>query len=221
MESYLLDWANLLLRWLHVITAVAWVAASVGDRTVFALAVLLAAGTLGWMPFNWPRAALFAGDGGAYAIGFLSAVMLLMLVIRHPDVSPWFGITASALPVCETLYSIWRRARAGRSTLEPDQAHLHQLVRSHLHQLRHERVRKVNASAVVGRDHLEARPEAPNGACSPLIWALHAGAVFAGAAVHDDTNAQLKLFCAFVLTYVLVHRTLLRARLRLAPALAN
>ncbi len=28
MESYLLDWANLLLRWLHVITAVAWVGSS-------------------------------------------------------------------------------------------------------------------------------------------------------------------------------------------------
>ena len=28
MEMYLLDWANLLLRWLHVITAIAWVGSS-------------------------------------------------------------------------------------------------------------------------------------------------------------------------------------------------
>jgi uncharacterized membrane protein len=28
MEAYLLDWANLLLRWLHVITAIAWVGSS-------------------------------------------------------------------------------------------------------------------------------------------------------------------------------------------------
>jgi len=28
MELYLLDWANLLLRWLHVITAIAWVGSS-------------------------------------------------------------------------------------------------------------------------------------------------------------------------------------------------
>ncbi|HEX2546243.1 MAG TPA: urate hydroxylase PuuD [Ramlibacter sp.] len=28
METYLLDWANLLLRWLHVITAIAWVGSS-------------------------------------------------------------------------------------------------------------------------------------------------------------------------------------------------
>src|SRR5213075_1200589 len=28
MESYLLDWANLLLRWAHVVTAIAWVGSS-------------------------------------------------------------------------------------------------------------------------------------------------------------------------------------------------
>ncbi len=28
MESYLLDWANLLLRWLHIVTAIAWIGAS-------------------------------------------------------------------------------------------------------------------------------------------------------------------------------------------------
>ena len=28
MEAYILDWANLLLRWLHVITAIAWVGSS-------------------------------------------------------------------------------------------------------------------------------------------------------------------------------------------------
>jgi hypothetical protein len=28
MESYLLDWANLLLRWVHVITAIAWIGSS-------------------------------------------------------------------------------------------------------------------------------------------------------------------------------------------------
>ena len=28
MESYFLDWANLLLRWVHVITAIAWIGSS-------------------------------------------------------------------------------------------------------------------------------------------------------------------------------------------------
>ena len=28
MESYFLDWANLLLRWAHVVTVIAWIGAS-------------------------------------------------------------------------------------------------------------------------------------------------------------------------------------------------
>ena len=28
MDSYFLDWANLLLRWAHVVTAIAWIGAS-------------------------------------------------------------------------------------------------------------------------------------------------------------------------------------------------
>src|SRR5450830_1097977 len=28
MEAYILDWLNLLLRWLHVITAIAWIGSS-------------------------------------------------------------------------------------------------------------------------------------------------------------------------------------------------
>jgi len=28
MEAYLFDWANLLLRWLHVITVIAWIGSS-------------------------------------------------------------------------------------------------------------------------------------------------------------------------------------------------
>ena len=28
MEAYLLDWVNLLLRWAHVITGIAWIGAS-------------------------------------------------------------------------------------------------------------------------------------------------------------------------------------------------
>jgi uncharacterized membrane protein len=28
MEAYLLDWVNLLLRWVHVITAIAWIGSS-------------------------------------------------------------------------------------------------------------------------------------------------------------------------------------------------
>ncbi|MFM1988726.1 MAG: hypothetical protein RJA99_1683 [Pseudomonadota bacterium] len=190
--------------------AISWVALSVGDPWVAATAMLLAAAVLGWMPFNWPRAALFCGDGGAYAIGFLCAVLLLLLVARHPQVSPWFGITAAALPVWETLYSIARRVRSGRSTLEPDRAHLHHLVRDRMGGL----FSAGACSEAEGRPRgagAAVPPAGPNGCASPVLWALHGAAVVGGAAWFDDTDAQLCVFVGFVLAYVAAYSLLRRA----------
>ena len=97
----LIDGLNGLLAGVSLITlaASAWVAATLGDQKIFALAVLLGVAMIGWLPFNWPKARLFAGDGGAYSIGFLTAALLLLLIQRNPQVSPWFGLTAAALPI--------------------------------------------------------------------------------------------------------------------------
>lgn len=224
----IVDGLNGLLAGVSLITlaAIAWVAATVGDAQVFALAALLGTATLGYLPFNWPRARLFAGDGGAYALGALTAAALLMLVARNPGVSPWFGLAAAALPVWETLYSIWRRARTGLSAMEPDQSHLHQLVRIRLHWLRKHRA--LRSAGVWGPDWTPPEQPAPplqvgapNGAASPVLWGLHAGAAAGGAACFDDTAALAAVFAGFVLVYVALHRRLLRSRAKYQLALAG
>lgn len=194
------------------LAAIFTVAHAVGDRAVWSTAGLLAVALLGWMPFNWPRAVMFSGDGGAYAIGFLCAALLLLLVIRHPSVSPWFGLTAAALPIWETLYSIWRRVRIGQSSLAADRGHLHHLLRA----------RMKGAGAAGGRREpgtggapTDARSapamDGPNGYASPVLWLLHGAAATAGAVHYDDTSAQLVIFTLFVLTYALAYRVLLWA----------
>lgn len=220
----IVDGLNGLLAGVSLITlaVVAWIAASVGDKQVFALAILLGVATLGWLPYNWPRARLFAGDGGAYAIGFLSAVLLLMLVARNPQVSPWVGLTAAALPVWETLYSIWRRARIGMSTMAPDQGHLHQLLRVRLHwAIKHRALRKAGVWSAGWTPQGAApavRVAAPNGLCSPILWGLHAVVAVTGAIFHDDTPSQVALVIAFALAYVVLHRVLVRERTKYALA---
>jgi UDP-N-acetylmuramyl pentapeptide phosphotransferase/UDP-N-acetylglucosamine-1-phosphate transferase len=211
---------------LITLAAIAGVAAAVGDAKVFTLAVLLATATLGWLPFNWPRARLFAGDGGAYALGFLTAALLLLLVDRNRQVSPWFGLTAAALPVWETLYSIWRRARTGYDAMAPDQAHLHQLVRLRLHWLR--KSLALRRAGIWSPDWTPPdRPApplkvaAPNGLCSPVLWSLHAAAATAGAAFHGSTPLQAATLVAFALAYVLLHRRLLRSRAKYRLALSG
>lgn len=193
--------------------AIARVAADVGDAEVFALALLLGAAVLGWLPFNWPRARLFAGDGGAYAIGFTTAAMLLLLVHRNPSVSPWFALTAAALPVWETVYSIWRRSRTGLDAMQPDRAHLHQLLRARLHGLRLSKAVRRGASGASGArppsaPAAEVRP--PNGGCSPLLWALQAVVAGLGASAWSSSAAQALVFGGFALGYVLLHRRLER-----------
>lgn len=198
----IIDGLNGLLGGVALITlaGVAWVAASVGDAKVLGLACVLGAAVLGWLPFNWPRARLFAGDGGAYALGFLITALLLLLVHRNPGVSPWFGLTAAALPICETVYSMIRRTRGGVRTTEPDQGHLHQLLRRWMHQALVER-----------RAEGSRRPDrVPNGRCSPVLWALHASVVGVGALAYDETLLLLGASIGFTLVYGCMHTMLSR-----------
>ncbi|HYF59223.1 MAG TPA: MraY family glycosyltransferase [Burkholderiaceae bacterium] len=206
----IIDGLNGLLGGVALITlaGIAAVAASVGDAKVLALSTLLGAALIGWLPFNWPRARMFAGDGGAYALGFLITALLLLLAQRNPGVSPWFGLVAAALPVWETVYSIWRRTRGGLRPTEPDQAHLHQLVRRWMQQALVER-----------RAEGSRRPDAaPNGRCSPVLWGLHAGAVGLGVAFRHDTVALVAVFVGFTLVYGALHSTLSRMPLATAAA---
>jgi len=222
----IVDGLNGLLGGVALITlaAIAWVAHRVDDAPVFGIAVLAAVATLAWLPFNWPGARLFAGDGGAYTLGFICAVLLVVLVQRNPQVSPWFGLTAAALPVWETLYSIWRRRNARRATMEADQCHLHQLVRVRMHwSLKHRALRRAGVwSEGWSPSEQPAKPlpvNAPNGACSPILWLLHAAVVAAGVICHDDTASSILVFLGFAASYVLIHRRLVRARIAYRLAL--
>lgn len=219
----IVDGLNGLLGGVSLITlaAVAATAASVGDAKVLTLATLLGAAIAGWLPFNWPRARLFAGDAGAYSIGFLTAALLLLLVLRNPGaVTPWFGLTAAALPVWETVYSIWRRLRRGAGAMEADEQHLHQLVRRALHRARQARAlararrRALDGTAGDARRRL-AGIEPPNGSASPWLWALHAAAAALGVRFHGGTLEQLVVFVGFAVGYVVLHGRLQAA---LAPS---
>lgn len=98
------------------------------DETALMLPALAGmAATAGFAVFNFPRARLFCGDAGAYLIGYLIAVIVILLVLRQPAISPWFAMAVVMHPVTETLYSAWRRARQGLKVTQPDARHMHSL----------------------------------------------------------------------------------------------
>ena len=108
--------------------ALGYVALQVGDRQLAAVVLVLAGATTGFLVWNYPRGLVFAGDGGAYLWGVVIAIVSIMLVQRHPQVSPWFPLLLLIYPVLETLFSIYRKAARGQSPGVADALHFHQLI---------------------------------------------------------------------------------------------
>lgn len=130
----IVDGVNGLLAGLAVVTlgVLANVSARFGEPALTVLALSGIAASIGFAVFNFPRAQLFCGDAGAYLIGYLVAVTVILLVARQSAISPWFALAAVIHPVTETLYSAWRRIRMRKSATHPDARHMHSLWAAHL-----------------------------------------------------------------------------------------
>jgi UDP-N-acetylmuramyl pentapeptide phosphotransferase/UDP-N-acetylglucosamine-1-phosphate transferase len=112
-----------------VLAALAWVAGVVGDAVVLTACVLMIGALIGFLVWNYPAGRIFMGDGGAYLLGFWLGELSVLLVVRNPEVSPWFPLMLLAYPVVDTLFSIYRRSLLrSRSAGDADAMHLHQLI---------------------------------------------------------------------------------------------
>jgi UDP-N-acetylmuramyl pentapeptide phosphotransferase/UDP-N-acetylglucosamine-1-phosphate transferase len=105
---------------------VAW---QVGDIEVAGACLVSIGALIGFFLLNFPMGRLFLGDGGAYYIGFVLAVIAVALPQRNPELSPLIGLLALSYPVIETVVSISRRIiRKGSTPGQPDRLHLHSLI---------------------------------------------------------------------------------------------
>lgn len=101
----------------------------VGDEVMAYICLVVMAAILGFLVFNFPGGKVFLGDGGAYSLGFLLAVVSIMLVKRNEVISPWFAFLCLIYPVWEVIFSFTRRTLVYRlSPLYPDSKHVHQLI---------------------------------------------------------------------------------------------
>ena len=108
------------------LTTVAW---GVGDLYLAEILVINIAGLSGFLLLNYPRGRIFLGDGGSYYLGFLIAIMSVLLIARHDQVSPLYPLVICAYPVFEVLFSIYRRKLIRRThATAPDHIHLHSLI---------------------------------------------------------------------------------------------
>ena len=92
------------------------------------LSFSIVAGIIGFLIFNFPYGKIFLGDGGAYFIGFICAILSIKLVNLIPDISPWFPFILGVYPVWEVFFSAYRRWKKGKHPFYPDRLHFHTLL---------------------------------------------------------------------------------------------
>ncbi len=100
----------------------------VGNIELLYINLIIIGSILGFFVFNFPKGKIFLGDGGAYLIGFLIAIVGIFLTNKYSNVSPWYVLAIAIYPVWEVLFSIIRKLSLGQSPLKPDRYHFHMLV---------------------------------------------------------------------------------------------
>jgi len=112
-----------------VLAAMAGLSALLGDAFLMTSALAMIGALLGFLAWNYPSGKIFLGDGGAYLLGFWLGELSVLIVTRHPEVSPWFPMLLLVYPIFETLFSIYRRKIIlGLSPGQPDRFHMHQVI---------------------------------------------------------------------------------------------
>lgn len=126
----IIDGYNGLMAGVGIVCALAfaYVSYKLNDVYLLSLAISLAGALLGFLVWNFPRGLIFAGDAGAYLVGFLLAEIAVLLVLRHPEISPWFCMLVLIYPIFETIFTIYRRRSRNVAAGLPDSMHFHQLI---------------------------------------------------------------------------------------------
>lgn len=90
-----------------------------------ALAGLVAAACLGFLPLNFPRARAFMGDSGSHALGMAMASLLL---VSAPHPASIVAAAAASPFLVDVLGTLARRARDGERLTQAHRRHLYQLA---------------------------------------------------------------------------------------------
>ena len=99
---------------------------------ILSIVIISLGATLGFFILNFPKGKIFLGDGGAYLLGFIVAIIGIFLASKYESVSPWYVLAIFIYPVWEVVFSIIRRLVRGHSALGADANHLHTLIYKHI-----------------------------------------------------------------------------------------
>lgn len=191
----IIDGFNGLSSMVGIITlmGLSYVSYVLGDPLMMYLSLIMVGSILGFFLWNYPRGLIFLGDGGAYLIGFWIAVISVMLVARHPTVSPWFALLINAYPILETLFTIYRRkVHQGKSPGLPDGIHFHTLIFRRI----------LNTASFTRKGDLFSA----NAKTSPYLWMLSAMAIVPAILWWNSTPILIACSILFTASYVWLYK---------------
>ncbi len=108
--------------------SLAFVNLALGNRSLAALSLVVAAACVGFLPWNVLGRRIFLGDSGSLAIGFVLAAIAALTAREANSVSA--AVVLFGFPISETLLTVVRRKLKGRSIFKPDREHLHHKLRN-------------------------------------------------------------------------------------------
>ena len=182
-----------------VLLAIAYVANILGDDLVIQLSLILIASLLGVFIFNFPFGKIFMGDGGAYFIGFMMAVIGLMLGNRNEEVSHWFILLLFIYPLYETAFSVYRKKIVrNTSPSQPDGYHLHMMIYKRL----------------VRRKFFKNNKTMQNSMTSPFLWALSLVGIIPAVIWYDNQTMLIIWAFIFMIIYAMIYRRIVHFKFK-------
>ncbi|MEK9609625.1 MAG: MraY family glycosyltransferase, partial [Flavobacteriaceae bacterium] len=118
----LIDGANglLLFSFMSILGCLIMMAGFVNDGYFTKLCQVFLGILIIQLPFNFPKAMIFAGDLGAYMFGFILALLVIIFFGRHPEFLTWQAILILFYPAFELLFTVIRRARRNKNPMQAD-----------------------------------------------------------------------------------------------------
>jgi UDP-GlcNAc:undecaprenyl-phosphate/decaprenyl-phosphate GlcNAc-1-phosphate transferase len=170
-----------------------------GDTSLVYLNLAMMVAILGFFLWNYPRGLIFLGDGGAYLIGFWVALMSVLLVQRHPEISPWFAVLINAYPIMETLFTIYRRKiHQGKSPGLPDGIHFHTLIYRRI----------LNPKVSSNQESMFSA----NARTAPYLWFLTLLAIGPAVLFWHSTPILILSIVIFTISYVWLYKSIVTFR---------
>ncbi|CAM3737253.1 MraY family glycosyltransferase [Polynucleobacter arcticus] len=169
------------------------------DPMILSMSLIMAGAILGFFIWNYPRGLIFLGDGGAYLIGFWIAIMSILAVSRHGEISPWFALMLNAYPILETVFTIYRRKfHQGKSPGHPDGIHFHSLI----------------FRRILNKTHITSESDwfSANARTSPYLWVLSSLAVVPAILFYNSTAILIGCLLIFIIAYVWLYKQIVTFR---------